>query len=247
MAEFDHIARGAAKAINREQLDQPAKDFGAWMGQLSKDGVLAMVGAAGGAIAPKVMPRVEQVITTEAAGVKEALIESKTSRLGEPELVTPEGVRVKIPQKSVPGQSAEDLRFYAKTRGADIGGSRAPLEGRGIPNRGNEAPEWYNSNVPAAGDAKPTGALKGHAGKHGGDGILPPKAQAFYDQAVKNMNFGAKFEYTHKGQIKTAYITKVGEDEYLFTGCSRNSKRIFTHYAMKEEQFRKIGITLKQE
>jgi hypothetical protein len=230
-------------------LDQLAQEFGKWMGKLSKDGVMAVTAWAGAKIAPAVMPaataKAEQVITSTVRGVKEAM--TKTDSIGEPILVTPEGVRIKVPQKSVPGQSAEDLSLFAKMRGEDIGGSRAPVEGRGIPNRGNGAPEWNNASTPAVGHAKATGALKGHAGKHGGEGILPPKAQAYYDQAVKNMNFGAKFDYTHGGQIKTAYITKVGEDEYLFTGCSRNSKRIFTHYVMKEEQFKRIGITLKQE
>lgn len=83
MAEFDHIARGSARATNREQLDQPAKDFGAWMGSLSKDGVLALVGAASAFTAPKVMPKVEQVITNKVNGVKEALTE-KPSSLGQP-------------------------------------------------------------------------------------------------------------------------------------------------------------------
>ncbi|MDQ3323123.1 MAG: hypothetical protein M3525_11945, partial [Acidobacteriota bacterium] len=40
MAEFDHIADGCAKAVNRQQLDKPAKEFGAFLGSLSKDGVL---------------------------------------------------------------------------------------------------------------------------------------------------------------------------------------------------------------
>lgn len=44
---------------------------------------------------PRVMLRVEQVITSKVAGVEESLAESKITRLGEPELVTPEGVRIK--------------------------------------------------------------------------------------------------------------------------------------------------------
>lgn len=108
MAEFGEIAKGAAKAVNRDQLDKPAKEFGQWMGQLSKDGVLAIVGAAGAVTAPRVMPRVEQVITSKAAGVKEALAESKITNLGEPELATPEGARIKTATARTPLEKIND-------------------------------------------------------------------------------------------------------------------------------------------
>jgi len=36
MAKFDHIADGCAKATNRQQSDKPAKEFGEFLGSLSK-------------------------------------------------------------------------------------------------------------------------------------------------------------------------------------------------------------------
>ncbi len=275
LTKFSSIADGAAKATNREQLDQPAREFGQWMGSLSKDGVLALAGMAGGAIAPRAMPNIEAALDSVYGSVKNTAAGQSNLKLPvlglpEPVPVTPgaPGNKLPVPVQGapntvgktitvkpndtvltgLPGTVAKpDTLEMRSMRGADIGGSRAPLEGRRIPNRGNGAPEWNDASRPAVNDAKATGALKGHAGKHGGDRVLPPEAQAYYDQAVKNMNFGAKFEYTHGGQIKTGYITKISDKEYLFTGCARNSKRIFTHYIMSKNDLRNIGIALKQE
>ncbi|MGI9034496.1 MAG: hypothetical protein ACR2GD_00525 [Pyrinomonadaceae bacterium] len=48
MMDFSRIADDCALATNRQQLDKPAKEFGAFLGALSKDGVLTLVGMAGG-------------------------------------------------------------------------------------------------------------------------------------------------------------------------------------------------------
>ena len=94
MAEFDHIADGCAKAVNRQQLDQPAKEFGAFLGALSKDGVLALVGMAGGLTAPRTMPRLEEALTTKVGNVKQ-ILKDGIPKLNEPVLATPNGAPVK--------------------------------------------------------------------------------------------------------------------------------------------------------
>ncbi len=93
MAEFDHIADGAARATNRRQLDKPAQEFGAFLGSLSKDGVLALVGMAGGAIAPRTMPQVESALTNKVGNVKQILKEG-LPKLDEPRLATPNGAPI---------------------------------------------------------------------------------------------------------------------------------------------------------
>jgi hypothetical protein len=100
MAEFDHIADGCAKAVNRQQLDQPAKEFGAFLGALSKDGVLALVGMAGGAIAPRTMPRLEEALTTKVGNVKQ-ILKDGIPKLDEPVLASPNGAPLK-PTSSKP-------------------------------------------------------------------------------------------------------------------------------------------------
>ena len=100
MAEFEHIAKLSGKATNREQLDPAAKAFGEWIGQLSKDGVLALAGAAGAKVAPKVMPRVEAAITSKVGAVCDAV--KQTGGLGDAVAATPEGVSVRVPKGKTP-------------------------------------------------------------------------------------------------------------------------------------------------
>lgn len=116
--EFDTIAQGAAKATNREQLDKPARQFGEWMGGLSKDAVVAAAGMAGGAIAPRAMPKVEQVFDSAYGGIKNtAAGESnlKLPVLGLPEPVpTTPGVPAQLPK----GKTAlEKMGEPIETRG----------------------------------------------------------------------------------------------------------------------------------
>lgn len=96
MAEFEHTAKLSGKTTNREQLDPAAKAFGEWIGALSKDGVLALAGAAGAKVAPKVMPKVETAITSKVGAVRDAV--KQTSELGAAVAATPEGVIVKMPK-----------------------------------------------------------------------------------------------------------------------------------------------------
>lgn len=96
MAEFDHIADGCARATNRGQLDKPAKEFGEFLGSLSKDGVLALVGMAGGITAPRTMPQVEAALTNKVGNVKQILKEG-LPKLDEPRLATPNGAPVEPP------------------------------------------------------------------------------------------------------------------------------------------------------
>lgn len=89
-ADFEGIVKGADRATSRAELDKPAQEFGAWMGRLSKDGVLAIVGAAGAKIAPRVAPagvaKTEQAVTNTAKGVKEVLSEQSPALGQQPKL-----------------------------------------------------------------------------------------------------------------------------------------------------------------
>jgi hypothetical protein len=115
-----------------------------------------------------------------------------------------------------------------------VAGGAAPREGRGIPKKGPHRPRW--------GNAPETGGLKGHAQKHGGEEGVPRHPQAYYDQAVDNMNHGRKVPYTHGGQVKTGYVTKIGDDQYLFTGTSKNNQTIFTHMSVQGKYLGNLGI-----
>lgn len=129
-------------------------------------------------------------------------------------------------------------------RSSKIGGSSPSRNGRGVPNRGKGSPDWANSSTPGA-DGTVTGGLKGHAAKHGGEGgIVPVDTQLYYDQAVANINNGQLFSYRYGGQTKQAFITKVGEDSYLFTATTQSKKLIFTHMLVRERYLNNIGITL---
>jgi hypothetical protein len=101
MAKFDHIADGAARATNRQQLDKPAQEFGAFLGSLSKDGVLALVGMAGGAIAPRTMPQVEAALTNKVGNVRQILKEG-LPKLEEPRPATANGAPVETTNAKLP-------------------------------------------------------------------------------------------------------------------------------------------------
>jgi len=88
MTQFSGIANDCAMATNRQQLDKPAKEFGEFLGSFSKDGVLALVGLAGGMTVPRVMPRVEEALTNNVGNVKQILKEG-VPKLDEPVLATP--------------------------------------------------------------------------------------------------------------------------------------------------------------
>ncbi len=93
MTQFSGIANDCAMATNRQQLDKPAKEFGEFLGSFSKDGVLALVGLAGGMTAPRVMPRVEEALSNNVGNVKQILKEG-LPKLDEPRLATPNGAPV---------------------------------------------------------------------------------------------------------------------------------------------------------
>ena len=93
MMTFSSIADDCAKATNRQQLSEPAKEFGAFLGNLSKDGVLALVGMAGGMTAPRVIPQVEEALTNKVGNVKQILKDS-LPKLDEPRLATANGAPI---------------------------------------------------------------------------------------------------------------------------------------------------------
>ncbi len=73
MAKFSRIAKDCAKAVNRQELDKPAQKFGAFLGALSKDGVLAAAGAIGSGAAkglPKITPQIEAGMTKAYGAMK---------------------------------------------------------------------------------------------------------------------------------------------------------------------------------
>ena len=63
---------------------------------MSKDGVLALAGATGAKVAPRVMPRVEQAITTKVGAVRDAV--KQAGELSDAVAATPEGVSVRVPK-----------------------------------------------------------------------------------------------------------------------------------------------------
>lgn len=142
------------------------------------------------------------------------------------------------PRENFGGPAGRPDALEISRRKNDIGGSRPPVEGRGIPLSGKHAPKW--------GNAPETGGLKKHAAKHG-EGIIPSEPNAYYAQAVNNMNHGHKFTYWHRGQIKNGYLQDLGNGKYLFTGTSLNNKTIFTHFIFKRNDLINHGITLRKE
>lgn len=58
------------------------------------------------------------------------------------------------------------------------------------------------------------------------------------------MKEGKKFRFYHEGQFKNAYVTRVGEDLYIFTSTNLDGSTIFTHYPVRGESLGNLGITL---
>lgn len=101
--EFGAVTEEAAKAIDRKGLDKAAQEFGKWLGQLSRDGVLAIIGAAGGVTASREMPIAQKAIDSAVSGAKQVISNIENTRLpilGEPIPATPNGAPIKSPSKS---------------------------------------------------------------------------------------------------------------------------------------------------
>lgn len=82
-------------------------------------------------------------------------------------------------------------------------------------------------------------ALKDHAARHS-----DLKPADYYKDALRNMSTGTKFKVKHDGQIKSAYVTRLGDDKFQFTSASKNGKTVFTHMEVDSQYFRNKGITL---
>ncbi len=91
--DFAKITDKMAAATSREQLDQPARELGELLGAIPKDAILAAVGTLGGITTSKAMPAVEKALTKQTAKIKQS-----TPKFDEPILVTPEGIKVKMPK-----------------------------------------------------------------------------------------------------------------------------------------------------
>ncbi len=91
--DFAKITDKMAAANSREQLDQPARELGEFLGAIPKDAILAAVGTLGGITTSKALPAVEKALTKQTAKIKQS-----TPRFDEPILVTPEGIKVKMPK-----------------------------------------------------------------------------------------------------------------------------------------------------
>jgi len=76
--------------------------------------------------------------------------------------------------------------------------------------------------------------------------VIPETAQDYYKQAVANINHGQEFTYWRNGHKRSAYITKIGEDEYFFTATTPSRKTIFTHFVIDRRGLRKMGITVRE-
>ena len=91
--DFAKITDKMAAATSREQFDQPARELGELLGAIPKDAILAAVGTLGGITTSKAMPAVEKALTKQTAKIKQS-----TPKFDEPILVTPEGIKVKMPK-----------------------------------------------------------------------------------------------------------------------------------------------------
>jgi hypothetical protein len=101
--EFAQVAEDAGNAKSRNGLDKSAKGMGQLIGSLARDGVLTAIGVAGGFAATKGMPPLERAISNKTGQVKEILTR-------QPEGVTPEGVRIKVPKtEEVKGSNVDKM------------------------------------------------------------------------------------------------------------------------------------------
>jgi DNase/tRNase domain of colicin-like bacteriocin len=102
--EFAQVAEDAGEAKSRNGLDKAAKGMGQLFGSLARDGVLTAIGVAGGFAATKGMPPLERAISNKTNQIKEILTP-------QPEGVTPEGFRVKVPKnEEVKGSNVFESR-----------------------------------------------------------------------------------------------------------------------------------------
>jgi DNase/tRNase domain of colicin-like bacteriocin len=102
--EFAQVAEDAGEAKSRNGLDKSAKGMGQLIGSLARDGVLTAIGVAGGFAATKGMPPLERAVSNKTNQVKEALTP-------QPEGITPEGFRVKVPKnQEVKGSNVLESR-----------------------------------------------------------------------------------------------------------------------------------------
>ena len=104
-------------------MDEPTKEFGEFLGSLSEDGVLALVGLAGGVTAPRIMPQVEQVLTNKVGNVKQILKEG-LPKLDEPRLATPNGAPTEIPNVKIPKTALENNEPLEMRAGKSTAGNR---------------------------------------------------------------------------------------------------------------------------
>ena len=98
---------------------------------MSKDGILALAGATGAKVAPRVMPRVEQqAITTKVGAVRDAV--KQAGELSDAVAATPEGVSVRVPKgKTTLEKTPEPLEMrgqggYESNEITTRGGTKMP-------------------------------------------------------------------------------------------------------------------------
>ena len=127
----------------------------------------------------------------------------------------------------------------------EINGFRRPVQQRQQPRRGMIPWRLSPRNRRPSPNRKPPvfDTLKDHAKRHS---QLPP--WEYYREAKMHMDIHQyKFNFYHNNQFKTAFVTKIGPDVYLFTSTTPNRTRIFTHYAMSEQGLNNLGITLPKK
>jgi RHS repeat-associated protein len=82
--------------------------------------------------------------------------------------------------------------------------------------------------------------LKDHAQRHS-----TFDANRYYNQAIKNIETGKRFNYRHDGQQKICYITRIGPNKYTFTSTNKSGNVIFTHLiGVNTNYLGNLGITL---
>jgi RHS repeat-associated protein len=82
--------------------------------------------------------------------------------------------------------------------------------------------------------------LKGHARRHS-----HLHTNAYYNKAVRHMKTGRPFKVRHEGKTKIVYITRKGEDRFMFTSTNQSGTVIYTHMDdVTEEYLLNKGITL---
>jgi hypothetical protein len=84
--------------------------------------------------------------------------------------------------------------------------------------------------------------------RHAADHAPGMTAQAYYDEALSHMATGTPFRFTHDGQMKVAYITRLGKDSFMFTSTHPTGSMIFTHLREKvnADYLTRRGITLPE-